>query len=107
MMTWSMNMAKSNLSVQVKVLVIVVGITIASYGEIAFFLRGLVFQACGIIFESIRLVVVQKLLSSAEYKMDHRVSLYYFSPVSSMLYGLLTIDMRHYECHLLCCCGST
>jgi hypothetical protein len=102
-----MNMAKPNLNVLVKVFGIVVGITIASYGEIAFVLSGLIFQACGIIFKSVRLVLVQKLLSSPEYKMDPLVSLYYFAPVAPMLYRLLTIDMRHYECLLLRCCGST
>lgn len=64
--------------------IIVVGIMIASYGEIAFVLVGVIFQACGIVFESIRLVMVQKLLSSPEYKMDPLVSLYYFAPVASL-----------------------
>jgi len=40
-----------------------------------------VFQASAIVMESIRLVMVQKLLSSPEYKMDPLVSLYYFAPV--------------------------
>jgi hypothetical protein len=80
--------------------VIVLGIVVASYGEIAFVFMGFVFQACGIIFESIRLVMVQKLLSSAEYKMDPLVSLYYFAPVC-LLETLLTIGLRGYECYLL------
>ena len=61
--------------------VIVLGIIIASYGEIAFVPAGFVFQASAIAMESIRLVMVQKLLSSPEYKMDPLVSLYYFAPV--------------------------
>jgi hypothetical protein len=63
------------------VCIIVFGIVIASYGEIAFVLIGVIFQVFGLIFESIRLVMVEKLLSSAEYKMDPLVSLYYFAPV--------------------------
>jgi len=63
--------------------VIVLGIIIASHGEIAFVFAGFVFQVFGIAFESIRLVMVQKLLSSPEYKMDPLVSLYYFAPVMS------------------------
>lgn len=57
---------KTEYEVLGNVSVIVLGIIIASYGEIAFVLIGFVFQACGIAFESIRLVMVQKLLSSPE-----------------------------------------
>lgn len=76
-----MQIEKPNMRVLGNVSVIVLGVIIASYGEIAFVLIGVVFQACGIVFESIRLVMVQKLLSSPEYKMDPLVSLYYFAPV--------------------------
>jgi hypothetical protein len=81
LVTWSMQIEKPNMRVLGNVSVIVLGVIIASYGEIAFVLIGVVFQACGIAFESIRLVMVQKLLSSPEYKMDPLVSLYYFAPV--------------------------
>jgi hypothetical protein len=76
-----MRIEEPNLRVLGNVSFIVLGIIIASYGEIAFVFIGFVFQACGIAFESIRLVMVQKLLSSPEYKMDPLVSLYYFAPV--------------------------
>ena len=65
--------------------VIVVGVMIASYGEIKFKLIGFLFQLGGIVFEATRLVMVQKLLSSAEYKMDPLVSLYYFAPVCAFM----------------------
>ncbi|RQM05420.1 hypothetical protein DH86_00001961 [Scytalidium sp. 3C] len=39
----------------------------------------------GIVFEAIRLVMVQRLLSSAEFKMDPLVSLYYFAPVCAIM----------------------
>lgn len=77
-----MHIEQPNIRILGNVSVIVLGIVIASYGEIAFVFVGFVFQACGIVFESIRLVLVQKLLSSAEYKMDPLVSLYYFAPVT-------------------------
>ena len=75
-----MQVEKPNMKVLGNVSVIVLGIIIASYGEVAFVLIGFVFQACGIVFESIRLVMVQKLLS-LEHKMDPLVSLYYVAPV--------------------------
>jgi hypothetical protein len=78
-----MGISKPNPKVLLNVIFIVIGIVIASYGEIAFVFIGFVFQACGIIFESIRLALVEKLLSSAENKMDPLVSLYYFAPVPS------------------------
>lgn len=83
-----MQVEKPNLKVLGNVSVIVVGIIIASYGEIAFVLIGVIFQLCGIVFESVRLVMVQKLLSSAEYKMDPLVSLYYFAPVCAVMNGV-------------------
>lgn len=65
--------------------VIVVGVIIASFGEIKFNLTGFLFQVGGVVFEATRLVMVQKLLSSAEYKMDPLVSLYYFAPVCAIM----------------------
>ena len=64
---------------------IVIGVIIASYGEIKFVLTGFLFQLGGVAFEATRLVMVQKLLSSAEYKMDPMVSLYYFAPVCAIM----------------------
>ncbi len=64
---------------------IVIGVIIASFGEIKFVLIGFIFQLGGICFEAIRLVLVQRLLSSAEYKMDPLVSLYYYAPVCAIM----------------------
>lgn len=68
-----------------KVSFIVIGVVIASFGEIEFVFIGFLFQLGGIVFEALRLVMVQKLLSSAEYKMDPLVSLYYFAPVCAIM----------------------
>lgn len=68
-----------------KVSFIVIGVIIASFGEIEFVLIGFLFQLGGIVFEALRLVMVQKLLSSAEYKMDPLVSLYYFAPLCAIM----------------------
>lgn len=65
--------------------VIVLGVVIASFGEIKFVLIGFLFQLGGVAFEATRLVMVQRLLSSAEYKMDPLVSLYYFAPVCAVM----------------------
>jgi hypothetical protein len=64
---------------------IVLGVVIASWGEIDFVLTGVIYQVIGIGFEATRLVMVQRLLSAAEYKMDPLVSLYYFAPVCALM----------------------
>ena len=80
-----MGIQKPDVKVLLNVSVIVIGVIIASLGEIKFVLIGVIFQIGGIIFEAIRLVMVERLLSSAEYKMDPLVSLYYFAPVCAIM----------------------
>lgn len=67
---------------------IVIGVIIASLGEIKFVMVGFLFQVGGIIFEAIRLSMVERLLSSAEFKMDPLVSLYYYAPACAVMNGL-------------------
>lgn len=86
-----MGMAPVNLKVLMNVGIIVLGVVIASFGEIRFVFIGFIFQIGGIIFEATRLVMVQRLLSSAEYKMDPLVSLYYFAPVCAVMNGLTAL----------------
>ncbi|KAJ3147428.1 hypothetical protein HDU86_007978 [Geranomyces michiganensis] len=76
---WAFGTEKPNMTVLYKVMVIVFGVVLASYGEINFVVIGVVFQALGIIFEAARLVMVQKLLH--QYKMDPLCSLYHFAPI--------------------------
>lgn len=70
---------------------IVIGVVIASIGEIDFVVIGVLFQIGGILFEAIRIVMVQRLLSSAEFKMDPLVSLYYFAPVCAIMNFLVAL----------------
>lgn len=92
--TWGMGMAPVNLKVLTNVAVIVVGVIIASFGEIKFVFIGFLFQIAGIVFEATRLVMVQRLLSSAEYKMDPLVSLYYFAPVCAVMNGVTALFLE-------------
>ena len=80
-----MGVQKPDIRVLLNVSVIVLGVIIASIGEIKFVLIGVLFQIGGIVFEAIRLVMVERLLSSAEYKMDPLVSLYYFAPICAVM----------------------
>ena len=89
--TWGLGLAQPNLKVLFNVSFIVLGVVIASFGEIKFVLIGFLYQVGGIIFEAIRLVMVQRLLSSAEFKMDPLVSFYYFAPVCAIMNGVVAL----------------
>ena len=54
-------------------------------------IHSLVVQAAGIIFEATRLVMVQRLLTSADFKMDPMVSLYYYAPACAVINGVITL----------------
>ncbi|KAB5583158.1 triose-phosphate transporter family-domain-containing protein [Coniochaeta sp. 2T2.1] len=89
--TWAFRMAPPDMRVLGNVSLIVVGVVIASFGEINFHLIGFMYQVSGSIFEALRLVLVQRLLSSAEFKMDPLVSLYYYAPACAVFNGLFTL----------------
>ena len=80
-----MGIDKFDVKTLINVSFIVLGIVVASFGEIKFVLVGVLYQIGGIIFEAMRLVSIERLLSSAEYKMDPLVSLYYFAPVCALM----------------------
>lgn len=83
--SWILGVAAVNFKKLGNVSFIVIGVVIASFGEIRFDLTGFLWQAGGISFEATRLIMVERLLSSAEYKMDPLVSLYYFAPVCAVM----------------------
>lgn len=83
--SYGMGLAKFDLKVVFNVSFIVLGVIIASFGEIQFVMLGFLFQLGGIACEAIRLTMVERLLSSAEFKMDPLVSFYYFAPVCAIM----------------------
>jgi len=95
--TWSLGVAPPSMKTLGNVSFIVIGVIIASFGEIQFNTTGFLYQVGGIIFEAIRLVMVQRLLSSSEFKMDPLVSLYYFAPVCAVMNTVasLIVEIPH------------
>ncbi|KAJ0117748.1 triose-phosphate transporter [Diaporthe amygdali] len=87
--SWIWGVASPSWSVLFKVLVIVFGVALASFGEIHFQWMGFWYQITGIAFESVRLVMTQVLLSGDGQKMDPLVSLYYYAPVCAVMNFLL------------------
>jgi hypothetical protein len=86
--------AQPNMRTLANVMVIVVGVIVASIGEIKFVLIGVIFALLGVMFEATRLAMVERLLSSAEFKMDPMVSLYYFAPVCAIMNGSVALYME-------------
>jgi hypothetical protein len=88
---WTLGVAKPNLKQFLNVSAIVVGVIIATMGEIHFDLAGFTYQILGVAFEALRLTMVQRLLSSADFKMDPLVSLYYFAPICAVMNGVVAM----------------
>lgn len=110
--TWAFGIAPLNVKTLSNVGIIVFGVIIASFGEIKFDLIGFLCtcppilpsrisdhsqltsnldQCSGIVFEALRLVMIQRMLSSAEFKMDPLVSLYYYAPACAVINGVVTM----------------
>ncbi|KAF2225127.1 triose-phosphate transporter family-domain-containing protein [Elsinoe ampelina] len=88
--TWFFGMASPDSKKMLNVLVIVIGIVIASFGELKFHTLGFIVQVAGVIAEAVRLVMVQRLLSG-DFKMDPLVSVYYFAPACAAINAFFTL----------------
>ncbi|KAI1462348.1 TPT-domain-containing protein [Annulohypoxylon moriforme] len=73
------------------ILLIVFGVAMASAGEIQFSWLGIIFQGTGILFESIRVIMIQSLMSSNGMEMHPFVLLYYYAPVCAATNFLLSL----------------
>ncbi|KAI1341977.1 TPT-domain-containing protein [Xylariaceae sp. FL0016] len=83
---------------------IVFGVVMASAGEIHFSWPGFLYQVLGIFFESVRVIMIQHLMSESGLKMDPLVSLYYYAPVCaitnlliSLIFGWSSAEWTHAE----------
>jgi len=92
--TWVLGTHPPSLKTLGNVAAIVIGVIIASIGEIKFVFIGFIFSMLGVICEATRLAMVERLLSSAEFKMDPMVSLYYFAPVCALMNGLVALFLE-------------
>ncbi|KAJ4170626.1 hypothetical protein NW754_006762 [Fusarium falciforme] len=97
---WVLGVSAPNLKQFLNVSAIVVGVIIASFGEIHFVTIGVLYQIGGIIFEALRLTMVQRLLSSADFKMDPLVSLYYFAPICVVMNGAVALVWEIPKCSM-------
>lgn len=98
--TWSLGVAPPNLKTLGNVSFIVIGVILASFGEIMFDLTGFIYQVTGVMFEATRLVMIQMILSSPDFKMDPLVSLYYYAPVCAVMNSVVSIFTELPDFHL-------
>ncbi|KFA62194.1 hypothetical protein S40285_01694 [Stachybotrys chlorohalonatus IBT 40285] len=89
--SWIWRVADPSLNKFLNILVIVFGVGLASAGEVEFSMVGFLYQVAGTIFEAIRLVMIQVMLSSEGMKMDPLVSLYYYAPVCAVMNLIVAI----------------
>ncbi|KAG6009376.1 hypothetical protein E4U21_002686 [Claviceps maximensis] len=89
--SWAWQVAEPSLASFLNVLWIVAGVALASVGEIHFSLIGFLYQMGGIVFEAIRIIMIQVLLSGDGMKMDPLVGLYYFAPVCAVMNLLVAL----------------
>jgi len=89
--SWAWGVEEPSLKRFLNILFIVAGVGLASFGEIDFSLAGFLFQVGGIVFEAMRLVMIQVLLSGDTQKMDPLVSLYYYAPVCAVMNVIIAI----------------
>ncbi|KAK3328432.1 triose-phosphate transporter family-domain-containing protein [Cercophora scortea] len=88
---WAWGVESPSMQKLLNILLIVFGVGLASFGEIDFSLAGFLFQLGGIIFEAMRLVLIQVLLSEDGQKMDPLVSLYYYAPVCAAMNIIIAV----------------
>ncbi|KAK2589422.1 hypothetical protein QQS21_012900 [Conoideocrella luteorostrata] len=89
--SWAWRVAEPSLSSFLNVLWIVAGVALASVGEIHFSFIGFMYQMGGIVFEAVRIIMIQVLLSGDGMKMDPLVGLYYFAPVCAAMNFLVAV----------------
>lgn len=89
--SWAWGVEEPSLKRFLNIMLIVAGVGLASFGEIDFSLAGFLFQVGGTVFEAMRLVMIQVLLSGDSQKMDPLVSLYYYAPVCAVMNLIIAI----------------
>ncbi|KAH8177264.1 triose-phosphate transporter family protein [Sarocladium implicatum] len=83
--SWLWGVADPSRTQVINVLVIVFGVALSSFGEIEFSWIGFFFQIGGTLFEAMRLVMIQVMLSGEGLRMDPLVGLYYYAPVCAAM----------------------
>mmetsp|Transcript_19464 Transcript_19464/g.32730 ORF Transcript_19464/g.32730 Transcript_19464/m.32730 type:complete len:334 (-) Transcript_19464:791-1792(-) len=100
-----MRTEKYTLKVTLNMLVIAIGVGIAAYGEVNFVMIGVVEQLSSLVFEAVRLMLVQVLINSQGLTMNPIQSLYYVSPACFMCLSIpfvalelpVLLEVQHWD----------
>ncbi|KAI9223086.1 triose-phosphate transporter family-domain-containing protein, partial [Blastocladiella britannica] len=82
LLSWAFGLQQLSKPLLFNISGVVVGVIIASYGEIQFVFTGVLFQEIGIMFEAARLVLMQKLMTE---KLDPLSTMFFFAPICAFL----------------------
>lgn len=100
--SWLWGLASPDSTVLINIIVIVAGVAMASAGEIHFSWLGFLYQVGGNVFEAMRLVMIQVMLSGEGLKMNPLVGLYYYAPICALMNFVValyteipTFDVQH------------
>jgi drug/metabolite transporter (DMT)-like permease len=83
--SWLLGVNKPTMGAVVNIMFIVFGVALASAGAIEFSWLGLAFQLCGVLFEAVRVVLIQIMLKGEGLQMDALVGLYYYAPACAAM----------------------
>lgn len=83
--SWAWRVKEPALGDFLNILLIVAGVAAASAGEVHFSFVGFLYQLGGIVFEALRLVMIQIMLSGEGLNMSPLVGLYYYAPVCAVM----------------------
>lgn len=82
-------------------IVVVGGVLIATYGEVAFVMTGVVCQVISLFSEALRLTLVQRLVQNDDIKLNPIATMYYVSPICfiALLIPLATMEAGRLMMH--------
>ncbi|KAJ4024918.1 hypothetical protein NW752_002372 [Fusarium irregulare] len=99
LVSWLFGVVNPTMEKILNILVIAVGVAVASAGTVEFSAIGFFFQMGGLAFEAVRVVMTQVMLNGEGLKMDAMVGLYYYAPVVAVLNLLVAfvIEVPHFD----------
>ncbi|KAL6353829.1 hypothetical protein LRP88_12823 [Fusarium phalaenopsidis] len=97
--SWIWAVTTPTVGMIVNIAVIVSGVAMASAGEIAISWTGFAYQGAGLVFEAVRVVMLQVMLGGEGMNMDPLVCLYYTAPVCALvnLTMALAIELPRFQ----------
>jgi hypothetical protein len=99
LVSWLFGVMDPTIGKIANIIVIAMGVAVASAGMIEFSVIGFIFQMGGLAFEAVRVVMTQVMLNGEGLKMDAMVGLYYYAPVVAVLNLLVAfiIEVPHFD----------